>query len=127
MNQHHVAVWIDHREAKIYQIEPDSFEMSKVAAPHHHVKRKEAEQGVHADLNGFFHEVAVALKGTSALLIVGPASAKLDFIRHLQRHDHALEATVCGVETLDHPSDAQLVAYVHHYFNDKDRAGKASA
>ncbi|MET0793425.1 MAG: translational machinery protein [Polyangiaceae bacterium] len=127
MSQHHVAVWIDHKEAKIYQIDPESFEMSKVVAPHHHVKRKEAEQGKHTDVHGFFNEVAVALKGTAALLIVGPASAKLDFIRHLQRHDHALEATICGVETLDHPSDAQLVAYVHHYFNDKDRAGKASA
>ena len=127
MSQHHVAVWIDHKEAKIFQIDAETFEMSKVVAPNHHVKRKEAEQGKHTDVHGFFHEVATALKGTSALLVVGPASAKLDFIRHLQRHDHALEATICSVETLDHPSDAQLVAYVHHYFKDKGRSGKGVA
>ena len=126
MGQHHVAVWIDHEEAKIYQIDADTFEMSKVVAADRHVKRKESEQGKHTDVSGFFKDVAVALQGTVALLIVGPASAKLDFIRYLQRHDRTLEATICGVETLDHPSDTQLVAYVHHYFNDKDRAGKAS-
>ncbi|MES1178199.1 MAG: hypothetical protein ABUL62_27995 [Myxococcales bacterium] len=127
MSQHHVAIWIDHQEAKIYQIEAESFEMSKVVAPHQHVTRKQSEQGTHTDGRGFFHDVAVALKGTAALLIVGPASAKLDFIRHLQHHDHALEATICGVETLDHPTDAQLVAYVRHYFDDKGRSGKQLA
>jgi stalled ribosome rescue protein Dom34 len=120
---HHVAVWIDHREAKIFQIEPETFVMSKVVVPHHHVTRKASEHGTHGDLGGFYHEVATALKGAGALLIVGPSSAKLDFIRHLQGHDHALEATICGVETLDHPTDPQFVAYVRHYFKDKDRAG----
>lgn len=119
---HHVAVWIDHREAKIFTIEPETFEMSKVVAPHHHVTRKASEQGTHAELGSFYQDVATALKGTGALLIVGPSSAKLDFIRHLQGHDHALEAAICGVETLDHPTDPQLVAYVRHYFKNKDRA-----
>jgi stalled ribosome rescue protein Dom34 len=120
---HHVAVWIDHREAKVFQIEPETFEMSKVVAPHQHVKSKALEQGTHADLGGYYHEVATALKGTGALLIVGPSSAKLDFIRHLQGHHHELEAAICGVETLDHPTDPQFVAYVRHYFKDKARAG----
>ena len=126
MNENHVAVWLDHQEAKIFQIQAESFEVSKVQAPHHHVKRKAAEQGTHADAHVFFHEIAVALKGAGALLIVGPASAKLDFIRHLQRHDHALEEKICGVETLDHPSDAQMVAYVRHYFKDKARSKSAA-
>ena len=123
MNHHHGAVWIDHQEAKIYQVEAASFDVTKVTAPHHHVTRKASEQGMHSDADGYYREVAQALKGTSALLIVGPSSAKLDFIRHLQRHDHTLEASICGVETLDHPTDPQLVAYVRHYFEDKDRAG----
>lgn len=127
MSEHHVAVWIDHQEAKIYQIDAEGFEMSKVVAPHHHIKRKEAERGTHSDAHGFFQEVAAALQSVKALLIVGPASAKLDFVRHLQRHDHALEAKVCGVETLDHPTDAQFAAYVRHYFKDKDRSGSARA
>lgn len=120
---HHVTVWIDHQEAKIFQIEPESFEMTKVASPHYHVTRKMAEQGTHMDGRGFYHELATALKGTSQLLLVGPGSAKLDFIRYLQNHDRALEATICGVETLDHPTDPQLVAYVRQYFKVKDRHG----
>lgn len=117
----HVAVWIDHKEAKIYQIQPEAFELSRVSAPHHHVKRKTEEQGKHADAHLFFGEVAAKLQGAEQLLIVGPASAKLDFIRHLHQHDRALESKVLGVETLDHPTDGQIVAYVRHYFKAADR------
>jgi len=126
MSENHVAVWIDHKEAKIYRINAESFDVSKVVAPHHHVKHKAAEQGTHVDAHGYFHEIASLLKGASSLLIVGPASAKLDFIRHLQRHEHALEEKICGVETVDHPSDAQFVAYVRHYFDDERRHGKTT-
>jgi hypothetical protein len=28
---------------------------------------------------------------------------------------------IVGVETVDHPSDAQLVAYARHYFKAEDR------
>ena len=121
MTVHHAAVWIDHVEAKIFHIEPEGFEVSKVKAPHHHLARKTHEPGRHVGSDDFFHQVAVALKDVEQVLVVGPASAKLDFIRHLHRHDPALEPKVVGVETLDHPTDNQLVAYVRHYFRAKDR------
>ncbi|MEO7035782.1 MAG: translational machinery protein [Polyangiaceae bacterium] len=119
MSPHHAAVWIDHKEAKIFQIELEGFDISNITTPHQHVTRKADEHGRHTEQHGFFHDVAAFLKGADELLILGPASAKLDFIRHLQRHDHALEAKVVGVETLDHPTDAQLVAYVRQHFKAK--------
>jgi hypothetical protein len=39
----------------------------------------------------------------------------------VHKHDHALEPKILGVETLDHPTDGQLAAYVRHYFHEKDR------
>ena len=119
MSTRHVAVWIDHKEAKIFQIDPEGFELSKVKAPHHHVTRKAEEHGRHND-GPFLHRVAEALVGAEQVLVVGPSSAKLDFIRHVHKHDHAVAQRIVGVETLDHPTDGQLVAYVHHYFHDRD-------
>jgi stalled ribosome rescue protein Dom34 len=121
MTVHHAAVWIDHKEAKIFHIEPTSFETAKLQAPHHHLTQKAGEQGHHKGSEKYFHEVAVALADAEEILVVGPSSAKLDFIRHLHKHDHAIEAKVVGVETLDHPTDGQLAAYVRHYFHGKDR------
>jgi hypothetical protein len=43
---------------------------------------------------------------------------KLHFLRYAQRHDHALEARIVGIESADHPTDAQLVAHVRHYFRE---------
>ena len=121
MTVHHAAVWIDHVEAKIFHIEPEGFDVTKVKAPQHHFARKAHEQGRHAGSEDFFHQVATALKDAEQILVVGPSSGKLDFIRHVHKHDHALTPKIVGVETLDHPTDNQLVAYVRHYFHVKDR------
>ncbi|MEO6576704.1 MAG: translational machinery protein [Polyangiaceae bacterium] len=122
MTVQHAAVWIDNEEAKIFHIKPEGFEASTVKAPHRHVTRKGKEQGGHAGKEGFFHEVAEALKDAEEILVVGPSSAKLDFIRHVHKHDHALEPKILGVETLDHPSDGQIAAFVRHYFVEKGHA-----
>lgn len=110
------AVFIDHKEAKLFHIEPEGFDVRTIPAPYHYVTRKSDEQGRHAGSADYFQLVADALKDASAILVVGPSSAKLDFIRHVHKHDHLLEAKIEGVETLDHPTDKQLAAYVRHYF-----------
>ncbi|HEY5146197.1 MAG TPA: hypothetical protein VII82_05495 [Polyangiaceae bacterium] len=121
MTVRHVAVWIDHKEAKIFHVVTEGFDVTQVKAPHHHVTRKADEQGTHAGSERYFHDVASALKDAEEILLVGPSSAKLDFFRHVHKHDHALEAKILGIETLDHPTDGQLVAYVRHYFYAKDQ------
>ena len=47
--------------------------------------------------------------------VVGPSTAKLEFVRQLHKHDRALDQKIVGLETVDHPIDAQLVAYVKKY------------
>jgi hypothetical protein len=49
------------------------------------------------------------------VLITGPANAKLELIKHIHQHDPALMKKIVGVETVDHPSDGQLVAYARRY------------
>ena len=116
----HAAVWLDHHEARIFHVDSESFDEEKIKSPHHHVHRHpkgatEAHQHPD-DQSRFFKEVERALVGAEQLLVVGPSTAKLQFVRHLNEHNRPLEAKVVGLETVDHPTDAQLVAYVKKYF-----------
>ena len=122
----HVVVWLDHREARVIEFHPDSADESTVSAPPHndHHKHTRGQEGLKEhpeDTKRFYHDLVATLQDAAELLVVGPGSAKLEFIRYLHTHDHALQAKVIGVETVDHPSDGQIVAYANNYFKKTDR------
>jgi len=125
MGTFHVAVWIDHNEAKVYQIEEHSFTEETLRAPKHHVHKHPKgvawEKSHPTDLVTFFHGVAEALEGAGEILITGPAKAKLELMRHIHSHHPALEKKVVGIETADHPTDGQLVKHARAYFDAADR------
>lgn len=124
MKFQHAAVWIDHHEAKVFRIDAESFSESTIRAPHHHIRRfpEGPRTREHpADEQHFFHNVACALDGAEEVLVVGPASAKLEFMKHVRKHDRGLEPKILGVETADHPTDGEFVDYVRRYFRAADR------
>lgn len=125
MSHSHAIVWIDHAEAHVININPDDVESSivKPSNPHKHLHHKSGAvgSGHAAEDQHYYHEVVDALRGTQEVLIVGPSSAKLNLIKHIHAHDHELVASIIGVETVDHPTDAQLVAYARKYFEAADR------
>ena len=88
---------------------------------HKHPKGPEGVKERPNDAKRFFHDIAQALDGTDAVLVVGPSTAKLDFLRYLHEHDRALERKIVGIETADHPTDGQVVAYAKKYFKLPDR------
>jgi stalled ribosome rescue protein Dom34 len=114
------AVWIDHREARVFHVSLDDRDELTVTVPQHvHRKHPKGESGAKehpADAQRFFQEVARSLEGSRQVLVVGPSTAKLDFIRYLHKHEQSLESRVIAVETVDHPTDGQLVAYIRTYF-----------
>ena len=117
----HAAVFIDHQEAKIYHVDLDSFDEKTIASPHEHVHRHPkgaTDKHEHPDdIHHFFAAVATALKDAEEILLVGPSTAKLQFIHYAHDTDRALAAKIVGVETVDHPTDGQLVAYAKKYFH----------
>jgi hypothetical protein len=119
MSYRHAAVWIDHHEARVFHIDDESPDAVTVRAPQHHLRRHPvitAEKSHPQDANHFYHDVANALEGAEAIVVVGPATAKLEFIKHASRHDPAVAANIVGVETVDHPTDGQLLKYIRAYF-----------
>ena len=125
MSHYHAVVWLDHNEANVMHISPDDVEKSVVspATPHRnlHRKRGSVSGGRQPEDQNYYHEVVEALAGAAEILIVGPGQAKLELIKHIHAHDHDVANKVIAVETVDHPSDAQLVAFARKYFVAKDR------
>ena len=68
-----------------------------------------------------FDAIVKLLGGAQEILLVGPGSAKLELVKHIHEHDPKLMKLIAGVETVDHPSDAQLVAYARHYLGAADK------
>lgn len=126
MAYYHAAVWLDHNEAKIFHVAAESYDESTILAPKAHTQlhRKSgpgADSGHRApEDQHYYHEVAKALDGAEAILVCGPSTAKLQLIRHVHKHDPKLEPKIVGVETVDHPSDRQLVAFIRDYFRQKE-------
>jgi stalled ribosome rescue protein Dom34 len=120
MLSHLTVVWIDHKEARVLRVDGSDVDASSVHAPlahvHRHPKGGTAESNHPDDLNHFFDDVARALEGQHSILLVGPSIAKTQFFRHLKKHHDAVEKNIVGVETVDHPTDKQLVAHAKHYF-----------
>ncbi len=117
----HLAIWLDHREARVFHIDPEKAEEATFLAAsekthHKHPRGQENEKAHPDDAKRFFTEISKSVAGTEAILVVGPSTAKLDFLRYLHTHDQATERRVAGVETVDHPTDKQLVAFAKTYF-----------
>jgi stalled ribosome rescue protein Dom34 len=125
MSHYHALVWIDHAQAHVMHISPDDVEKSVVQPANGHVhvhsRRGTLGDGRQAEDQDYYHAVTEALKGAQEILVVGPAQAKLQLIKHIHAHDPAMVDKIVGVETIDHPSDGQLLAYARKYFVAKDR------
>ena len=119
MTAHHAVVWIDHNEAKVFKFVEDAVEAMDIHAPPHAHVRKNPDH--HLEDGHYLHDVTGALKDCEEILVVGPSTAKLGLIRYLHKHAHELEPRVVGVESVDHPTDGQLVAYARKYFRKVDR------
>ena len=124
MSHFHAVVWIDHSEAHILHFTAEDVEKKLVhGKPHKHLhtKRNSQASGNAPEDQAYYHKVAEALKGAEEILVVGPANAKTEFVKHLKSHDAAIAKKIVAVETVDHPSDGELVGYARKHFRAIDR------
>lgn len=124
-HHYHAVIWIDHREARVFHFNPTDVERL-VLHPDHptkrvHRKADASDHGHATEDHNFLHAVVESVADAGAVLITGPGQAKHQLVKHIDRHDPKLMAIIAGVETIDHPSDPQLVAFARHYFKAEDR------
>jgi stalled ribosome rescue protein Dom34 len=131
MSHYHAVVWLDHRSAHVLHLGRDDVDALHVRAKgsahllehakhiHH---RAGTRTGNHAPDNPvYFNDVVAALGEAHDWLIVGPGTAKHDFMRHLKEHRPELIKRVVGIENADHPTDNQIAANARRYFLGSDR------
>ena len=122
---YHAVVWIDHAEAKVMSFDANDVHETAVrqATPHVHVHHKAGVTGAGKNKpdQHFLRTVADSLREFREVLVVGPGTAKTEFADFVHGHDRELGAKIVGVETVDHPTSGQIVAYARKYFRAADR------
>jgi len=125
MSFNHAVIWIDHKEAHVMFLSQDASEAEiiKTKSTHYHLHHKANEMGsgrLALDTK-YLHSVIEAVKESKEILILGPGSAKLELIKHAHQHDQQIAANIVGVETVDHPSDKEILAYARKFFYKADQ------
>jgi stalled ribosome rescue protein Dom34 len=124
-SHYHALVWIDHREARVFQFNATDVDHATIRSDHpdqhiHH-KANSGDSG-HAPVdNEFLKRVTQAIAEAGAILITGPASAKTELAAYIKRVQPNLAERISGVQTLDHPSDGELLALARSFFKADDR------
>jgi len=118
MTTFHAVVWLDHQQAKVLQFDTEHVQAEKIKAHSHHTKQRASAVRTEHE---FFGEVVDALAGIAEVLIVGSSTAQADFKHYVEKHRTGAAKQIVAYETVDHPSDNQLIAFARKYFLKFDR------
>ena len=125
MSSNHAVIWIDHQEAHVMFLSKDASEVeiirSKSTHSHLYHKGGEVGSGRLALDSKYLHSVMQAVNESKEILILGPGSAKLELIKHAHHHDAKIAEKIVGVETIDHPTDKEILAYARKFFYKVDQ------
>jgi stalled ribosome rescue protein Dom34 len=120
-----IALWIDHKEAHVLHIRPDHLDADAAESPPHVLykpaKWSEGTKEHRSDAKQFFHDVVRSVQDAEELLVAGPSTTKLDFVRYVHKHERKLEPSIVRVDTVDGGANGQFAAYAKQYFQDRAR------
>jgi hypothetical protein len=114
----HAVLRIDHHQAQLLQFDPDQVLPQTLKAHSHPTKQHGSAVRTEHE---FYADVCSALAGISEVLVTGSHKAMADFRHYVEKHRPAVGAQIAGYETVDHPSDNQLVALARSFFLKHDR------
>ena len=120
----HAVVYIDHSEAQIFEIAQSDVIEHRIRPvdPQGNIHHKSGSPGsghAHEDKN-YLTAVAAALQPAHEILIVGHGPAKTALAHFIRDRVPSLATRIVGVETLDHPTKGEIVAFARKFFETKD-------
>jgi stalled ribosome rescue protein Dom34 len=118
MSLFHAVVWLDHHSAQVLQFDAEHVQAEKVKASSRHSKQHGSAVRTEHE---FYAELCAALNGITEVLLTGGNTALKDFRHYVEKHRPTLAAQIVGYETVDHPSDKQLLALARQFFLRHDR------
>ena len=120
MQSNHTVVWIDHRSAYVVHLDRDNEEIIVINANHgkehlHHKADSIGDGNIkpHPD---FLLNVANAIGKRGEVLITGPADAKTEFMKFIEKSHADLARRIVKVETLDRVTTGELVDHARNFF-----------
>jgi len=119
MSLNNAVVWLDHTKAQVIHFDKNASESEsmKTHSTHPHPHQKHGDNHVNGDDNTLFYkDIAAALTDSEQILVVGPAEEKTAFVSYLTSKMPAIADKIKSVETVDHPSEGQLLAYAREHF-----------
>lgn len=123
MHSFHVVVWLDHSEAHVIHFNRDESQtdiIKSATKPHLHVKAG-GNGGRSADDRAYLEQVVSAVKDAQEILITGPGTEKTVLYKYMLKQHPNVAEKVVTVESSDHPTDNQLLAYARKFFVAADR------
>lgn len=118
MTTFHAVVWLDHHQAQVLQFDEQHVQNQTVKSSSRHTKQHGSAVRTEHE---FFADVCDALTGINEVLVVGSKTAQGDFKHYADKHRPQTAKQVVGYESVDHPTEAQLVALARQYFLKYDR------
>jgi hypothetical protein len=121
MNSHgtagRLALVLDHDTARLFWFkgaEPEAVVLKRSN------KHNDHRDGHHDNYRPWFEEVATAAVGARDILLLGGGKAKIEFRHHLEKHHPNVATHVFETESVDHPTDGQVIAQAKKAFSLKD-------
>lgn len=119
MSFNHVVVWIDYDQACVSRFNRAlvKTEIIKTYAPA--PGTVPAKRSVHApDTARYFDDIAQAISDADGILILGPGFERLELLVHLRRGYPQVADRIVALETVDRPSDEEMVPWARKHFSD---------
>ena len=114
----YAVVWLDHQRAQVLQFDAAHVQAQKIKIHTHHTRQ-------HGSLvrteHEYFGEICDALVGVQEVLVTGSHTVQVDFKHFAEKHRPQVAALIAGYESVDHPSERQLLVLARKYFVRFDR------
>lgn len=109
----HAVAWIGHLDAHVIQFEAQQSVDQRVKQRVQFTRQRgDQVRGQHE----FFGEVCEALVGIRSVLVVGHPEPEAAFRQYVSKHRPALALRVVGWETVDHPTEPEVLKLAREFF-----------
>jgi hypothetical protein len=114
----YMTVWMDTSQARVFDLHDTEVESLFIESSPLDIYRTEAPCRVDptADFALFFQRVARALRGASEILVLGPDSTMVQFIRFVHASEPHLRAALVGAEPFPATDNRELMRYARRFF-----------
>jgi len=114
MATRHAVLWVDHHKASLHPTGVQSAPARRLKAHAHPTAQHGSE--VRSE-HEFFAEVCEALEAVETVLVTGSKTALADFRHYVEKHRAQTGHRIASYQTVDHPTDHQLVALGRSFFD----------